>query len=547
MVAVAIVSLVACKEQKSANGDPKSVIARVNKEKTAARLPVLGERKLEGEAQDLRASPDGTVLTVLLEAQKPQLQGVPPPMRLGALWAVPTKGGSAVKLGNGVTNMPGGWLHTPDSKWILFTAAWDPSQQVGELYVQSATDLTAERQRLSVRANYFVPSDDGTQVAWVEAGVLHAGKLPNGPFPQLAGEVSTAEFSADGRSLYFKRKYSAAGGLYQIDLNSPRPEPRRLIDQVTEYTVLRSGKHVVVSARATPADRTFQLHVFDVDTLKGRKLSDDGHRYRISRDGKYLAWRDNDPGPEKGTLQLMEFPNGKPRELGKAVNDFDFSLDGTRLVYRDNFTELGLGGRDAQKEGTKLVERVGDLMVVELPEGAPKLLAKQSPNWLFAPEGSTMAFTARIDRPEVTRRLFLFATGAKDPVPLKDWLYEYQFPGKGEKLYFRSDCLREGRACDLNSFPANAEVGAVAKKEIEGTFGFRFSADGKRAVIAFAHLTDQTFDLAHKNFDTGTQKMIDQYVEWPAIMLADGSVAYLVNEKKRPGVYLAPSTAVQAP
>lgn len=547
MVAVAIVSLVACKEQKSANGDPKSVIARVNKEKTAARLPVLGERKLEGEAQDLRASPDGTVLTVLLEAQKPQLQGVPPPMRLGALWAVPTKGGSAVKLGNGVTNMPGGWLHTPDSKWILFTAAWDPSQQVGELYVQSATDLTAERQRLSVRANYFVPSDDGTQVAWVEAGVLHAGKLPNGPFPQLAGEVSTAEFSADGRSLYFKRKYSAAGGLYQIDLNSPRPEPRRLIDQVTEYTVLRSGKHVVVSARATPADRTFQLHVFDVDTLKGRKLSDDGHRYRISRDGKYLAWRDNDPGPEKGTLQLMEFPNGKPRELGKAVNDFDFSLDGTRLVYRDNFTELGLGGRDAQKEGTKLVERVGDLMVVELPEGAPKLLAKQSPNWLFAPEGSTMAFTARIDRPEVTRRLFLFATGAKDPVPLKDWLYEYQFPGKGEKLYFRSDCLREGRACDLNSFPANAEVGAVAKKEIEGTFGFRFSADGKRAVIAFAHLTDQTFDLAHKNFDTGTQKMIDQYVEWPAIMLADGSVAYLVNEKKRPGVYVAPSTAVQAP
>jgi hypothetical protein len=308
-----------------------------------------------------------------------------------------------------------------------------------------------------------------------------------------------------------------------------------------------SGKHVVVSARATPADRTFQLHVFDVDTLKGRKLSDDGHRYRISRDGKYLAWRDNDPGPEKGTLQLMEFPNGKPRELGKAVNDFDFSLDGTRLVYRDNFTELGLGGRDAQKEGTKLVERVGDLRVVELPEGAPKLLAKQSPNWLFAPEGSTMAFTARIDRPEVTRRLFLFATGAKDPVPLKDWLYEYQFPGKGEKLYFRSDCLREGRACDLNSFPANAEVGAVAKKEIEGTFGFRFSADGKRAVIAFAHLTDQTFDLAHKNFDTGTQKMIDQYVEWPAIMLADGSVAYLVNEKKRPGVYLAPSTAVQAP
>lgn len=543
VVAALGLGLVGCKEQKTASGDPKSVIGRVNKEKTAARLPVLGERRLEGEGVDLRATADGKLLTVLLDAQKPNIQGVPPPMRLGALFAVPSQGGAPVKLGNGVTNMPGGWLTTADSKWVLYTAAFDPTQQVGELFVQDATDLTRERQRLSVRATYFVPSDDGSQVAWVEGGVLHAGKLPNGPFPELAGEVSTAEFSADGRYLYFKRKYSAAGGLYQIDLSAARPEPRRLIDQVTEYTVLRSGKQVVVSARATPADRTFQLHVFDVATLKGRKLSDDAHRYRLTRDGHFLAWRDNDPGPEKGTLWLMAFPDGKPRELGKAVNDFDFSLDGKRFVYRDNFTELGLGGRDAQREGTKLVERVGDLMVLELPDGTPRQLARQSPNWLFAPKGSTLAFTARIDKPEVTRRLFLFPEGAKEPIALKDWLYEYQFPGEGDVLFFRSDCLREGRACDLNSIAASPAENATAKKEIEGTFGFRFSGDGKRAVIAFAHLTDQTFDLAHKNFETGTQKMIDQYVEWPALMLADGSVAYLVNEKKRAGVYVAPAAA----
>ncbi|MBL8915452.1 MAG: hypothetical protein JNM17_32410 [Archangium sp.] len=548
----AVLALCACPDQKkNANGDPKSVIARVQKEKNAARLPVLGERRLEGDAQDLRAAADGELLTVLLDGVKPTGQGIPPPMRIGSLWAVPSKGGKAVKLGNGVTNMPGGWLHTPDSKWVLFTAAWDPSQQVGELYVQDAKNLEAERMRLSVKASYFVPSDDGTQVAFVEAGVLKAGKLPNGPFPQLAGEVSTAEFSNDGRYLYFKRRYSAAGGLYQVDLQAERPEPRRLIDQVTEYTVLRSGKYVVVSARATPADRTFQLHLFEVNGLKGRKLSDDAHRYRISRDGKYLAWRDNDPGPEKGTLQLMELPDGKPRTLGKAVNDFDFSNDGARFVYRDNFTELGLGGRDAQKEGSKLVERVGDLMVVEMPSGEPKLLARQSPNWLFNPSTATLAFTARIDRPEVTRRLYLYPVGATAPVALKDWLYEYQFPGKGELLYFRSDCLREGRACDLNSVSATpdmsaADAGVSAKKEVESTFGFRFSGDGKRAVLAFAHLTDQTFDIAHKNFETGAQRMIDQYVEWPAIMLADGSVAYLVTEKSRPGVYVAPAAVVQA-
>jgi hypothetical protein len=89
--------------------------------------------------------------------------------------------------------------------------------------------------------------------------------------------------------------------------------------------------------------------------------------------------------------------------------------------------------------------------------------------------------------------------------------------------------------------PSNPEKGVVAKKETEGCFGFRFNAEGNRAVIAFAHLTDQTFDIAYRNFETGEQKTIDQYVEWPALMLADGSVAYLVNEKNRPGVYVMKS------
>lgn len=528
-----------CKQQKTSTGEPKSVIARVEKEKNAPRLPVIGERRLEGEAQELRASPDGEVLTVLLDAQKPSTAGVPPPMRLGNLWAVPSKGGTPRKLGGGVTNMAGGWLHTADSRFILFTTGWDPAQQTGELFVQDAKKLDAERERVAGRVTYFVPSDDGAQVAFIEGGVLHAGKLPSGPFPEVAGEVSTAEFSADGRYLYFKRKFTSAGGLYQVDLKDTRPQPKRLVDHASEYTVLRSGKHVIVSARATPADATFQLHVFDVATLKDKKLTFDGHRYRVSRDGRYLAWRDNVPGPDKGALWLVSLPDGKPRQLGANVADFDFSPDGARFVYRDNYIELGLGGREGQMEGKKLVERVGDLTVIELPDGKPKLLARQCPNFLFAPGGSALAYTARIDRPEVTRRLYLYPVGTAEPLALKDWLYEYQFVQTGDVLYFRSDCLREGRACDLNSVSAKATKDDKPKKEVDGTFGFRFSADGKRALLAFAHLTDQTFDLAQRNLETGEQRTIDQYVQWPAILLADGSVAYLVLEKSRPGVYVA--------
>lgn len=540
-VALTALALVGCKEKKNANGEAQSVIARVKQEKKAARAPVLGTRVLEGDAQDLRAAPDGKVVTVLLDAQKPTIQGVPPPMRLGTLWAVSTTGGGAQKLANGVTNMPGGWMFSPDSRWILFSGAWDPTKQEGELYVQDATKLDSERQRLAPGVTYFVPSDDGAMVAYVQGGVLHAGKLPAGPFPQLAGDVSTAEFSADGRYLYFKRRFAAAGGLYQVDLSAARPEPVRILDQVTEYTVLRSGKHVVVNARATPADSTLELHVFDVATLKGRKLSDDAQRYRISRDGQFIAWRDSSGGPDRGVLKLAPTAGGEARELGKAVNDFDFSPDGKRFVFRDNYRELALGGRDATREDTKLVERVGELTLIEMPDGAPKLLARQSPNFLFAPNNSALAYTARIDRPEVTRRLFLLPAGATESVTLKDWLYEYQFAQTGDVLYFRSDCLREGRACDLNSISATPAADEKPKKHVEATYSFRLSPDGKRALVALAHLTDLTYDIAVRTFETGDQKIVDQFVEWPAILLPTGGVAYLVDEKHRPGVYVANS------
>jgi hypothetical protein len=522
---------------------PKSVIERVQKEKNAPRRRVVGEKRIAGAAQDLRASPDGAVLTVLVDAQKPPIPGAPPPMRLGELWAVPTVTGAPVKLANGVTNMPGGWLFSPDSKWILLNGGWDPTQQVGELYVQDAKDLSKERDRLSARVAYYVPSDDSKQLAFVEGGVLHVGPLPKGPFRQVAGEVSTAEFSNDGRYLYFRRKYSAAGGLFQVNLADERAQPKRLLDQVAEYTVLKSGKHVVANARATPGDRTFQLHVIDVATLDSRKLSDDAVRFRVTPDGRNVAWIANKGEvAETGELWLAPVVGGKPRKLGDGVKDYEFGPDSKRLVWRANYTELPLGGREA-REGDSKLEKVGDLSLVELPDGPPRKLQRLCPNYLFSPDGAALAYTARIEQPEVTRRLLLLKPGVAEPVPLKDWLYEYVFRPGANELVFRADCLREGRACDVLTIPLDAPKDTLPKKLLESAFSIKFSKDGSHAMVAYAHITDQTFDLALRNMASGEQKTVDQYVEWPALSLgADGQyVAYLVKEKARPGLYVAKS------
>ena len=48
----------------------------------------LGKQVAQGDGIDLRVTPDGKFATYLLDAQKPRLDGIPPVMRLGALYAV---------------------------------------------------------------------------------------------------------------------------------------------------------------------------------------------------------------------------------------------------------------------------------------------------------------------------------------------------------------------------------------------------------------------------------------------------------------------------
>jgi hypothetical protein len=65
-------------------------------------------------ATDLRLTPDRTVATYLAMAEKPHLEGVPPQMVIGVLNAVSLSGGLPRRLGSGVTNLPGGYLFSPD-------------------------------------------------------------------------------------------------------------------------------------------------------------------------------------------------------------------------------------------------------------------------------------------------------------------------------------------------------------------------------------------------------------------------------------------------
>lgn len=544
VVLLAAFSLGACQksERKTASRPAGEKTIRQAIEKPE-RMASLGMKKLGGNLSDLRASPDGKVVTVIVDGEKPKLEGVPPTMKVGALFVVPTGEGAPVKIANGAVNVPGGQLFTSDGRYLLVLGAYDPTTQAGELLVQELGDLTRERQRLAPHVTYMKPSADGTRLAYVDDGVLFEGALPAGPFRQLAGEVATAEYAPNARQLYFRRRSAAGGGVYQLELAAEKPTPKRFVDAVGEYVVSDDSKWVVAMARTNPRQFGFELFVADAATLKPVKAGDDVMRFAISRDGKWLARmqipRSVGAAASANDLQIGELWLGRlgqaeGRKIGARVREFEFTKDSRRLVFRDNYQVLAL-------MGGKYDEKVGDLTTVELPDGAPKVLQKRSPNYELSPDGSAIAYTARIEVPEYSRHLFLLVDG-KEPVKLQEWLYDYVFSPKGDRLYFRANCTREGRSCDLMMQNVAAAATEKPTKVLGGTFNFKLSTDGTRVLTTTPHLRDELFDVSLTNLTTGETKVLDQYVTQPVLLLdeAGTKAAWIVAERATAGLYVGP-------
>ncbi|MBL9039076.1 MAG: hypothetical protein JNG84_11210, partial [Archangium sp.] len=335
---VVMVALVGCKKPAEGGAAGAPGTTRLGLQQAAPRVPSLGTRRVEGAASDLRLSPSGKAAVALLDAETPSLQGVPPSLKLGALWLVPMQGDKAVKIANGVSNAPGGLLFSDDGKYLLTLGGFDPQQQHGDLFIVDLDTPGEERTAVARRVTYLLASPDSAKVAYVSDSVLHFGAMPKGPFRQLAGEVATAEFSPDSKHLYFRRRVSAGGGLYQVDLTAEKSVPKRLFDSVGEFAVTHDSRTVVAMARSNPAQFGFELHVADAATLKSRKVSDDVMRFALSRDAKWLSFMRipstlstakgggmNPQDLQMGELVLAPLSGGEGRVVGQRVRDFEFS------------------------------------------------------------------------------------------------------------------------------------------------------------------------------------------------------------------------------
>ncbi|MCA2978448.1 MAG: hypothetical protein INH37_09215, partial [Myxococcaceae bacterium] len=137
-----------------------------------------------------------------------------------------------------------------------------------------------------------------------------------------------------------------------------------------------------------------------------------------------------------------------------------------------------------------------------------------------------------------SRHLFLLKDGA-EPVKLQEWLYDYVFSPSGDRLYWRANCTREGRSCDLY-VQELSKPGAAKVKVAENTFNFRLSDDGTRVLTTSPHMTDELFDVSVTNLATGQTRRLDQAVTQPVYFLTkDGTrVGWAVADKQAAGVYV---------
>jgi hypothetical protein len=493
----------------------------------AATAP-MGKLLAAGAAADLRLTPDGKLATYLADAQTPRLEGVPPQMLIGTLHAAPIDGGRSRQLGHGVTNVPGGYLFSPDSRWVLYLAGYNAASQAGELHAQDLQDASSKPVRLGARVTYALVSPDSHWVAFVDAAVLKVGLLPQGPFKELAGEVSTAEFTPDSGVLLAKRRASAGGSLLAIRLG--QWNLRKLGERVGDYSVSPDSKRIAFARQSESTPGMYDLFLSDLldETGRSARLCSNAGLMAFSPDGKWLA-RTEDWNVEQahGDLYLGPTDGGPARKVGEKVGErLAFAPDSKALAYLELWNQP---------------TRTGLMGVTRLPDGQTRRVGGRVPNFTWGADGSLLAFLSRFIKPVYSVDLMLYRVGEDSASKVHSGVYVgYGFGPRNEYLLFRGNCIRNNRACDLFMVDLAKPKGEL-RKIVEGVYSFKTAERGDRVLVTYARVDAETFDVAVYNLKSGVGRTLERNILLPALFAAeDGSkVAYIVAGRDRAGVYLA--------
>jgi len=505
---------------------------------TPAEAPLvggLGKRIVSGPVTDLRLSRDGTWATVLHNPKRPAVEGVSPKMALGELGLVPLNGGVVRFVGQGVSNRPGSVLYSPDSKWLFFVEGYNAANDSGTLRTLSLL-AGAEPETRGKAVSFVTVSPAGDAFAFVDAGVLRVARLEAGSAAHnVLTDVSSAQFTPDGKWLVVQRRAAAGGGLLLAPVEGSHP-PVRLGENVRDWSISPDGKRVALSLTNPKNPDLSDLSVATIPegkvTAIGPVVTLPAARQRaflFSGDSGWVGHIERDKGGG-ATGNLVVGPvGGRGTVVAERVGQFWFAPDSKAVAALANYDEKHSWGR---------------LVYAALPDGKPLVLGTRASTVLWSDDNRYLAFNLNIFQPLPSVDLWLYGRGKAEGKQLMANVYGYDF-APGGALLFRAECTRhssnppEARACNLERLDL-AQPDPHPVPLLEGIYGFRSSADGNRIVFTYARTDSETFDVGLYDLKTQVRKTLEERIVLPALFAnpAGTKVVYLVSQGERSGLYV---------
>ena len=495
----------------------------------------LGKRIVSGPVTDLRLSKDGAWATILHNPKRPAVEGVSPRMALGELGLVPLGGGAVRFVGQGVSNRPGSVLYSPDSKWLFFVEGYNAANDSGTLRTLSLTP-GAEPELRGKAVSFVTVSPVGDAFAFVDAGVLRVARLEAGSTARnVATDVSTAQFTPDGKWLVVQRRAAAGGGVLLSPVEGVRA-PVRLGENVRDWSIAPDGRRVALALTHPKNPDLSELSVAMVPegkvTAVGPVVTLAAGRARafaFSADGAWLGYVERGKGGGSTGNLIVGAVGGRGAVIAERVGQFWFAPDSKAVASLSNYDEKRNWGR---------------LVYATLPEGKPIVLGARVSTTLWSEDNRFLAFNLNVFQPLPSVDLWLYARGKSEGNRIMTNVYGYDF-APGGTLLFRAECTRhssnppEARACNLETLdPTQPDAHPVPI--LEGIYGYHSSADGNRVLFTYARTDSETFDVGLYDLKTQVRKTIEERIVLPALFAdpAGTRVVFLVSQGDRSGLYV---------
>jgi len=493
----------------------------------------LGRLVHAGPVRTLLPSPDGAALAFLDGCEEVKASFLPPRTARCDLRVVPAAGGAAARIASGVTTLPHGLAWSADGKALAALADYDHASASGTLALWR--DGAARPLAEGVTFHGFGAHGELGLVAGGKLAVMLPGDAVPRPVAgaeQVASfELSPLEFPACGTldgvlvRLIARRSYAAGGQLLVsgCDMKEARPFER---GQVGEYGFARGSSWFAYTVQGKEG-AALRL----VQTASGVVASDLGRGVRsfsFAPDGKAVAFVAGAVPGKQGDLHLGG-AGRKDLVLATEVGEFRWARDAARVAWLEGYDPriragvIGAGG----------------------PDLTPRKFAQNVSDFELSSDGRHVAFLQHTTRGGYSVDLAvarLDGPAGEKPVPVAQGAFGFAFSPDGNWLYYRTRCVRNAEACDLERVPAaGLAPGAKPEPIAQGVKSFEFDPrDPGRLLLGWQRMDMVALDVGV--WEKGKLTAVDRAVlPGSARFLGPDSrrVAYVVAHPKRAGVYVA--------